>query len=318
MATDVVPGLNKAIQTSFKTNVMKDRRIAQISKRIRDGTATFTDGHDYAERLGENLSKALSANLTASTLPDGKLYYNIAKRTITPALEENYNLTNEIAKDIQKIYDAKSKIGLGTVTADFPSERIQGLVDKMTADDIALDDALKWLKEPIINNSEAFFDDFIDSNAKFREEVGLRATLTRTAEPGCCKWCEALAGTYEYGSAPPEIYQRHEFCRCTVTYQAEKRSQNVWSKRQWESSTEEIDRRKSVGIVPVEKTAMERIEAAAQIERDKTIKDFMQQTGYDRATAGRSTRNKDPGEIAKEIAKIRERQNAIRRAQGKG
>ena len=318
MATDVVPQLNEAIQTSFKSNVMKDRKIAQISKRIRDGTATFADGHDYAERLGENLSKALSTNLTAQTLPDGRLYYNIAQRTVTPALEENYNLTNDVAQSIQKIYDKKSKIGLGTVKADFPAERIQGLIDKMTVDGISLDDALAWIKEPIINNSEAFFDDFIDSNAKFRSDVGLKATLTRTAEPGCCKWCEDLAGTYDYGSAPPDIYRRHEFCRCTVTYQVQKTSQNVWSKRTWESSTEEIDRRKAVGTDKQEQTAMERIEAAAQLERDKVIKNFVSETGYDRQTAGRITRNKDPIQIKKEIEKIKARQELIRRAQGKG
>ena len=90
MATDVVPVLSERIQTSFQSEVMKDRRIAQITKRIRDGTATMTDGHDYAERLGEHLSRALTSNLTAETLPDGKLYYNIAKRTVTPALQTNY------------------------------------------------------------------------------------------------------------------------------------------------------------------------------------------------------------------------------------
>lgn len=270
MAADVVPQLNEAIQTSFKTNVMKDRRIAQISKRIRDGTATFVDGHDYAERLGENLSKALVTNLTEQTLPDGKLYYNIAKRTITPALEENYNLTNDVAADIQALYDKKAKIGLKTVKADFPDERIQGLIDKMTMDDITLEDALKWIKEPIINNSEAFFDDFIDSNAKFREETGLKATLTRISEPGCCKWCDELAGTYEYGKAPEDIYRRHEFCRCTVTYQTEKKSQNVWSKRQWESSPEEIQRREQVGQ-RVQKSPAEVIEQANQLYKDKAV-----------------------------------------------
>ena len=318
MATDVVPGLNEAIQTSFRTNVMRDRRIAQISQRIRDGTANFVDGHDYAERLGENLAKALKDNLTAETLPDGRLYYNIAKRTVTPALEENYELTNEVAANIQKLYDKRSKIGLGTIKADFPDERIQGLIDKMTTEEITLEDALKWLTEPIINNSEAFFDDFIDSNAKFRSEAGLKATLTRTAEPGCCKWCEALAGTYDYGNAPPDIYRRHEFCRCTVTYQTKKTSQNVWSKKTWESSTEEIDRRKAVGTGQNEQTAMERIEAAAQIERDKVIKNFIDETGYSRQTAGRITRNKDPIQIQKEINKIKERQALVRRAQGKG
>ena len=318
MAADVVPQLNEAIQTSFKTNVMKDRKIAQISKRIRDGTATFVDGHDYAERLGENLSKALQDNLTAQTLPDGRLYYNIAKRTVTPALEENYELTNEIAADIQKILDAKANIGLGAVKADFPKERIQGLIDKMTADGITLEEALIWLAEPIINNSEAFFDDFIDSNAKFRNDVGLKATLTRTVEAGCCEWCSNLAGTYDYATAPREIYQRHEFCRCAVTYQCAKKSQNVWTKREWESSTEEIDRRKSVGTTQSEQTAMARIEAAAQIERDRAVKNFIDETGYSRQTALRSTRNKDPIQIQKEIEKIKERQALVRRAQGKG
>lgn len=318
MAADVVPVLNERIQTDFKSNVMKDRRIAQISKRVRDGTATFVDGHDYAERLGENLSRALVTNLNANTLPDGKLYYNIAKRTVTPALEENYNLTNDVAADIQKIADKKTKIGLNSVRADFPSERIQGLIDKMTTDDITLEEALRWLTEPIINNSEAFFDDFIDANAKARTEMGLKATITRTVVGGCCSWCAALAGTYDYDSAPPEIYQRHEFCRCTVTYQSGRKSQNVWSKRSWESSDAEIERRKAIGDNDQGQSAMERIEAAAQIERDRVIQNFMDETGYDRKTAGRTTRNKSPAEIQKEINKIRERQKLLSQGRNLG
>lgn len=271
MATDVVPALNEKIQLSFQNNVMRDRRIAQISKRIRDGTATFVDGHDYAERLGENLSKALVSNLNESTLPDGKLYYNIAKRTVTPALEENYNLTNAIAVDIQKIMDEAQGIGLGAVKADFPKERINGLIDKMTADGITLEQALIWLVEPIINNSEAFFDDFIDSNAKFRNDVGLKATITRSVAPGCCEWCDRMAGIFDYDDRPEDIFRRHEFCRCTVTYQSKKTSQNVWSKREWKSSPEELERRKLIGKRS-EMTATERIEASNQIYKDKLIR----------------------------------------------
>ena len=318
MAADVVPVLNERIENSFKSNVMRDRRIAQISKRIRDGTATLVDGHDYAERLGENLSKALITNLNADTLPDGRLYYNIAKRTVTPALENNYNLTNDVAADIQKILDESSGIGLNAVRADFPKARIQGLIDKMTADGITLEEALVWLAEPIINNSEAFFDDFIDSNARFRNAVGLKATLTRTADPKCCDWCAALEGTYDYDNAPDDIYRRHEFCRCTVTYQSGKKSQNVWNKRSWESSDVELQRRKSIGAEDKGQSAMERIEAAAQIERDRAIQNFIDQTGYDRRTATRSTRNKSPAEIQKEIDKIRERQRLISEESSQG
>jgi len=310
MAADVVPALNEAIQTSFKTYVMRDRRIAQISTRIRDGTATFADGHDYAERLGENLSKALSTNLNANTLPDGKLYYNIASRTVTPALEENYNLTNDTAKKIQKIYDKKSKIGLGSVKADFPTERINGLIDKMTRDDITLEDALVWLKEPIINNSEAFFDDFIDSNAKFRENAGLKSKLIRKAEANCCKWCANLEGVYDYDNAPEDIYRRHEFCRCIVTYQSEKTSQNVWSKKTWQSTPEELQARENAGKAPPI-TADERLRQLDQIERDRQTSEYMRETGYQRQTARASTLKKDPAQIAAEIERIKERQRRI-------
>lgn len=310
MATDVVPALNEAIQTSFKSYVMRDRRISQISSRIRDGTATFADGHDYAERLGENLSKALTSNLTADNLPDGRLYYNIASRTVTPALEENYNLTNDAAEKIQKIVDKKSKIGLGSVRADFPTERINGLIDKMTRDDISLVDALIWLREPIINNCEAFFDDFIDSNAKFREDAGLKAKLIRQAEANCCSWCAALEGVYDYDNAPDDIYRRHEFCRCVVTYQTEKTSQNVWSRKTWQSSPEELQRRENAGKAPPI-SVDERLSQLEQIERDRQVSEYVQQTGYQRRTARAATLKKDPAQIAAEIERIKERQRRI-------
>lgn len=270
MATDVVPVLNDNIQKSFRNNVMRDRRIADVSKRIRDGTATLEDGHLYAERLGENLSKALKANLTAETLPDGRLYYNIAKRTVTPALEENYELTNEIAADIQKIVDARQQIGLGAVKADFPKDRIQGLIDKMTAEGISLEDALKWLGEPIINNSEAFFDDYVDSNARFRQSVGLKAKLIRKVEAGACDWCKAMAGEFDYDDAPDNIYRRHEFCRCSVTYVTNKQKQDVWSKRTWQVSEEELATRKESGKL-TQITPQERLEAANRVYRDTVI-----------------------------------------------
>lgn len=310
MIQDVVPILNKQVESSFKNYCMKDRRLTQISKRIRDGTANQKDSHDYAEHLGENLSRALINNLTADKLPNGTLYYNIAQRIVVPGLEENYNLVNDTASDIQAIADAKAKIGLGSVKADFPVNRINGLIDKMTSDNIAIELALRWLGEPIINNSEAFFDDFVKANADFRTNVGLKATITRTVVSGCCKWCEDLAGTYDYDSVPPEVYQRHEFCRCTVTYQSRKTSQNVWSKKTWESSPEEIQRRENAGKT-TQMSAMERLNQIEQLERDKQIQSFVSETGYSRRAAQSITRKKDPQQIQAEIKKIQERQRVI-------
>lgn len=310
MAQDVVPMLNEQIQSSFKNYCLRDRRLTQISARIRDGTANQIDAHDYAEHLGENLSRALVNNLTPDNLPNGTLYYNIAQRTVIPGLEENYNIINDIASDIQAIADAKAQIGLSAAKADFPTSRINGLIDKMTSDDIVFDQVVRWLGEPIINNSEAFFDDFVKANAEFRANVGLKATITRTVVSGCCEWCEAMAGTYDYGSEPPDIYKRHEFCRCSVTYQSKKTSQNVWSKRTWESSPEELERRENIGKVS-QMSVQERLSRIEQIERDRVIADYVSRTGYSRRTAARATLKKDPQQIEAEIKKIQERQKLI-------
>lgn len=313
MVTDVVPELNKNIESSFKGYVMRDRQITKISQRIRDGTATLTDAHDYAERLGENLSRALVNTLTPEALPNGTLYYNIAQRTIIPNLQNNYELVNEAAKEIQKAIDIKNSIGLGVVSADFPLERINGLIDKMTSGELLYDYAVKWLSEPIINNSEAFADDFVSANATFRNEVGLKSTITRTAAPGCCKWCSDLEGTYDYDSAPDDIYRRHGNCRCVVTFQSKKTSQNVWSKRTWTTSEQELERRKSVNN-PTGLSVDERLEQIRQLERDKVIAAYQKETGYDRAAARRDTRGRTPEEIEERIRKIKERQkNSTRR-----
>lgn len=269
MAADVVPALKEAIETRFQNGVMRDLRAIRISKRIRDGTATLSDAHEYSQALGESLSKALTNTLTAENLPNGTLYYNIAQRTVVPELQKTHQLVNEIARDIQEITDKKAGIGLKSVVAKFPELRISDLIDKMTEEGISLEDAVKCLGEPIVNNSEAFVDDFVEANCKFRTEVGLKTRIVRKAEAKCCEWCAALEGSYEYGKAPEDIYRRHEFCRCTVTFETDKISQDVWSKRTWKTSKEDLARRKEYATGQKEpKSPTEVINTANMLYRD--------------------------------------------------
>lgn len=312
MVKDIVPELNEMIKQANQAQKLRDPSLMRVSEKIRSGKASLQDVHTYAERLGEDLSKALTSTLTVDNLPNGKLYYNIAERTVIPALEDNYKLINEAAATAQKAIDKKAKIGLGSVQADFPTQRVQGLIDKMTSDDIAPEDVISWLTEPIINNSESFVDDFVEANCKFRTESGLKTKIVRRAEAKCCDWCAALEGEYDYDSAPSDIYRRHEFCRCSVTFKTEKISQNVWSKRKWETPAEDLEKRQAAGQKS-QKTAQERLETLRQIERDKEIRDFVKETGYSRTTARQSTKGKTPQQIADQIKKIKERQQNIRR-----
>ena len=140
----------------------------------------------------------------------------------------------------------------------------------MTADGITLEDALVWIREPIVNNSEAFFDDFIRENAEFRSSAGMKSTISRIAEYKACDWCKNLEGTYEYGKHPQEIFARHEFCRCEVTFTSNRTSQNVWSKKSWKSTEEELSRR--VGTKVQSMSVQERQDLLERLDKEKNTR----------------------------------------------
>ena len=242
MVEDIVPGLLKEIQSEFTEEISRDAKIGAIEKRIAKGTASMADVHQYAARLGENLSAVLTEYLAADNLPDQTLYYNIADRIVRPMLEDVHISINDTAIEIQKIIDEASGIGLNGIRADFPKGRVHGLIDKMVE---AGEDYPKWLGEPVINCTESFSDDYMKTNASFRDDAGLKEKIVRTAKANACDWCKDLEGEYEWGDLPDNIFARHEYCRCDVTYISEKDRirRNVLTKK-----TEALDDRKNYGL----------------------------------------------------------------------
>lgn len=281
MAEDIVPALNKEITRAFERNMMTDKRAARLGELIRDGTKDFTTAHKYAEVTGSAMSRALRDTLTADKLPNGNLYYNIADRTVTPALKTVHGLNTKAAADIQRSIDAAEDIGLTPIIPDFPAERAAGLVNKMAMSD-TLEKAHVWLEEAIINSSESYVDDFIHENAEARYNAGLEVTLTRTAAGGCCAWCSGLAGVYEYGNHPAEVFQRHEYCRCLVIYKNGKTVQSAWSKRTW-STPEEVAERKKIQPDYTPPDVMQQ-EYTERMERDRDIAEIVKETGFSRRT----------------------------------
>lgn len=239
---DIVPELLDEIKKEYMEELSRDPKVIRILGKVEKGTATMADVHQYSARLGENLSAVLNEYLSADKLPDGNLYYNIADRIVRPMLEDVHISINDVAIDIQKIVDEASGIGLNGIRADFPEGRVHGLIDKMVE---AGEEYSKWLGEPVINCTESFSDDYMKTNADFRQEAGLESKIVRTAEANACDYCMALEGEYEYGAEPKEVYSRHEYCRCDVAYISRKTHtrQNVWSKE-----TEAIEDRKNYGL----------------------------------------------------------------------
>lgn len=136
-------------------------------------------------------------------------------------------------------------MNLKAVPAEFPAERVEGLVDKAVD---AGEDWARWFGEPVVNLVESLSDAFMKANADFREKLGMSPKIRRDSYARCCDWCADLAGVYDYHDTPDEIYARHEFCRCVVTFENGRMRQDVWSKQSWKADRDELDRRREYGL----------------------------------------------------------------------
>lgn len=127
---DIVPKLQKSVLSDFYSMVEEDNKMQAILTG-KDKRATLTQVSKHAERLGEYAVRSLEKNLTDETLPDGTLYWNIAKGVIPPLMREVQNLAIDMAVTIQKREDEKTGIGLKPVRPPFNQERIEAVMNKV-------------------------------------------------------------------------------------------------------------------------------------------------------------------------------------------
>ena len=249
MADDIAPALLEAIRKDFEANLGGNERAAQLLEAIRAGTAGYPVASEYAEEVGKALANAFRANLSSATLPNGRMYWNIAERVLRPMLERDHALVAEAAQTVQQALNTAAGLGLKPQAVPLNESMVNGLLNKVSA---APDfDKVAWvLNEPVLTFSRAIVDESIRRNVDFQGKSGLRPRIIRTAESGACPWCRAVAGTFEYPDVPDNVYRRHERCRCIVEYDpGSGRRQNVHTK-QWTDAGErdKIEARKSIGI----------------------------------------------------------------------
>ncbi len=227
---DIAPELLEKLKTSFSEKYSKSKKIDKLLSTIRDGKPTYSEVNDLSIAVGDILAEVFKENISQDLLPDGRMYYNIAKRTVEPMMVNNYDIVTENATIVQETLNKNAGIGIKAQVAPVNQSRIDGIIDRL--DEAEFFDDIKWiLDEPIKNFTQSVVDDAIEKNAKFHKELGLEPKLIRKAEANCCKWCNQLDGVYDYSEAPDDIYRRHEYCRCTVEFDVGKK-QNVWTK-QW-------------------------------------------------------------------------------------
>jgi hypothetical protein len=233
---DVLPKLLQEVKKEFELSYRESKIIRNAFATLEAKKATYKTANEFAIEIGEILSKALGASISADKLPNGKMYYNIAQRLLTDVLGRNHEIVSGYASDVQKNLNDKAKIGLKVQIPELNQDRIAGIVNRFASED-NFEDVMWLLGEPIVNFTQSIIDDSIRKNAEFHAKSGLSARIERRTAAKCCEWCQRLAGTYEYPSVPHDVYRRHQNCRCTVDYRTiDGKRQNVHTKH-WSNNS---------------------------------------------------------------------------------
>lgn len=246
---DIVPGLLEKLKKEFQKAYESSRKLGVLMQQIQNGSASYAEANDFAIETGELLAEVFRKNLSSDLLPDGRMYYNIAKRILEPMLEDNYHLAADAAVQVQQAMNSAAGIGLKAVSPEMNADRIRGIIDIVSGKE-SFDDIAYMLSEPVVNFTQSAVDDTVKANVDFQGKSGLKPRVVRRVAGNCCDWCAALAGTYTYPDVPRDVYRRHKYCRCTVTFDpGSGKVQDIWSK-QWRDPEEadKIEKRKQTGL----------------------------------------------------------------------
>lgn len=230
--TDIVPNLLSKIQVEFNNNIKENKKIKKLLELLENQQATYAEANEYAIEIGQALADTFSKFITTDILPDGRMYFNIGDRILTPTLSKNFDLVAEFTRLVQEDLNKQLGIGLKATVPKLEIDKIKGFINRLD-NELNFDD-VKWiLQEPVINFTHQTVNEVLEANAKFQSNSGLKPTIRRTLVGGACDWCVKLAGTYTYpNNVPDDIYRRHERCRCTTEYIPTKgvKKQNIWTK----------------------------------------------------------------------------------------
>ena len=239
---DIAPHILELLENEFQELYEKNDKIKNILKLINEGNATYEEANEYAIELGEMLARCYSDCIRPEDLPDGTMYFNIAKRTVEPTMKNNFDLISTASTQVQKSLNDKAGIGLQVISPEINQYKIDSIINKVSSDQF--EKVAFILQEPIVHFSQSIVDDTIKGNVELHSKAGLNPKITRKVRGGCCQWCMNLAGTYSYpDDVPDDVYRRHDHCRCEVLFDPGegRKYQNVHSK-DWVDK-EEIEKR---------------------------------------------------------------------------
>ena len=223
---DIAPVLYKQIEKDFNTAVKSDGTIKTLATKLEKRPLSDKELRTIATRLGKHASDALQKTLTVDNLPDGKMYWNIAERTIKPIMDKIYDAENNLQILSLRIKDKMAGVNISIAKGVNPIDRITEIMDFACNSNTA-DELYNALNLPVQTTALDFNDDFMEANAELRDGMGFNQTITREYDGvglgngrRPCNWCIGRAGTYNsYREAKDAgAFERHTGCGCMISW----------------------------------------------------------------------------------------------------
>ena len=212
--------------------IYADKLLAKLREKIEAGLGTFKDTTDYCNRSAELLGRLFSENVLSMS--------DVERITANDTLlKDRYKDINDLLDKVQRTVDKKQGINIRPQHAPFNQERADQIGRALTDKTVSEETIQRRAGSAPATMTRAMQDDYVEENAKFRSDAGLKTYLVRVTDGDCCEWCTKVAGRYEYGTEPHDIYRRHDNCGCSVTYENGRQRQNVWTKKTWEVPVED-------------------------------------------------------------------------------
>lgn len=200
---------SKEIMQKLLGALSEHQELWEWIEKLDSGTGTYEEVGKIAEVIGDKIALNVAPEYTAELLD-----------SYAAAGHELISLAGEAA---QTNLNQAAGIGIKPMTTHYPKAKVQKLNESLALLDADL------LPGEISNSVPSLMlemvDDIVQYNADFQAKAGLKPVIVRTwsgsypsNDTKHTDWCKRLAGTYDYGSEPKEVYARHKGCRCKVEY----------------------------------------------------------------------------------------------------
>lgn len=216
--------------------------LGRLRDRVRGQDADPLDGANYAEKLGEIVSRTLTEMLRPAddAAPDAET----AEAAVSAALTWLHREILYFAGVAQDQAYRAAGLGLRALRFEPNRSRLDGLARRVSDAD-SWERAAAALNEPVVNFAQAVFDEFVRVNARACAAAGLFPLVHRVSDSQECAYCREREGIYGLPISP-EIFRRHQFCRCKVYFSVAKEAQPAPTVRKLYDAAERSARRKRI------------------------------------------------------------------------